>query len=505
MNLPIDRLRRSAERRGERLPEPFALHARGAHGEVLTAVDAAAAAAGLAPGLRLADARAILPDLALAPAAPSADRRLLESLAAACRRYTPRVALDDAPAGDGGEGSGGEAALVLDISGSAHLFGGEAGLLADLGRRLDRLALGHRLAVADGAMAAWAWARYGAGGVLKGEAARAALARLPVQALRLAPATTATLRRLGLRRVGQLQALPQRALVRRFGRDPVLALDRLMGVTETPFTPLREPPCHAAGLAWAEPIGRTGDIRAAVLELLQRLGLELERAVAGARRLELLLFRVDGELARLTIRTGRPSRDTAHLLALFELQLDGLDIGFGIESIRLEVTEAAPLAARQVDLAQDQDVAELARLVDQLQARLGPAAVRRLLPAPSHWPEHAQGVIDPAGDPAAADPWLAGQPRPLRLLARPAPIEAMAPVPDGPPILLRHCGRSEPVRAASGPERLEPEWWRTDRPTPRPRDYYRVTDARGLDLWLYREGRYGEAEPPTWHLHGTFA
>lgn len=159
MNLPIDRLRRSAERRGERLPEPFALHARGAHGEVLTAVDAAAAAAGLAPGLRLADARAILPDLALAPAAPSADRRLLESLAAACRRYTPRVALDDAPAGDGGEGSGGEAALVLDISGSAHLFGGEAGLLADLGRRLDRLALGHRLAVADGAMAAWAWAR----------------------------------------------------------------------------------------------------------------------------------------------------------------------------------------------------------------------------------------------------------------------------------------------------------------------------------------------------------
>jgi len=77
-------------------------------------------------------------------------------------------------------------------------------------------------------------------------------------------------------------------------------------------------------------------------------------------------------------------------------------------------------------------------------------------------------------------------------------------VPDGPPLLLRRYGRSEPVRCDSGPERLEPEWWHTDRPTPRSRDYYRVTDAEGLDLWLYREGRYDEAEPPTWHLHGTF-
>ncbi|MEZ5864568.1 MAG: DNA polymerase Y family protein [Geminicoccaceae bacterium] len=502
VNLSIDRLRGAAARRGERLPEPFALHAPGARGQVLTAVDAAAAAAGLVPGLRLADARAILPGLALAPAAPLADRRLLEGLAAACLRYTPAVALDD---GTDGEPDSETAALLLDITGSAHLFGGEQGLLDRIARRLDRLGLGHRLAVADGAMAAWAWARYGGGGVLRGEAAKGALARLPVQALRLGPETTATLARLGLRRVGQLQALSQRALVRRFGRDPGLALDRLMGVTEAPFTPLREPPRHAAGLAWAEPIGRTEDIRAAVLDLLQRLGGELERAVAGARRLELLLFRVDGELARLTVRTGRPSRDTAHLLELFALQLDGLDIGFGIESLRLEVTEAAPLAARQVDLVQDQDAAGLARLVDQLQARLGPAAVRRLVPAASHWPEHAQGIADPAGaDPGATDLWLAGQPRPLRLLDRPAPLEAMATVPDGPPILLSRHGRGEPVRFASGPERLEPEWWHTDRPTPRSRDYYRVIDAGGLDLWLYRAGRYDEAEPPTWHLHGTF-
>ncbi|HRY27136.1 MAG: DNA polymerase Y family protein [Geminicoccaceae bacterium] len=502
VNLPIDRLRSAAARRGERLPEPLALHAPGARGQVLTAVDVAAAAAGLAPGLRLADARAILPELALAPAAPLADRRLLEGLATACLCYTPSVALDDDP---GGEPDSETAALLLDITGSAHLFGGEQRLLDRIARRLDRLGLGHRLAVADGAMAAWAWARYGDGGVLRGEAAKEALARLPVQALRLGPETTTTLVRLGLRRVGQLRTLPQRALVRRFGRAPVLALERLMGVTEAPFTPLREPPRHAAGLAWVEPIGRTEDIRAAVLDLLERLGRELERAVAGARRLELLLFRVDGELARLTVRTGRPSRDTAHLLELFELQLDGLDIGFGIESLRLEVTEAAPLTARQVDLAQDQDVAELARLVDQLQARLGPAAVRRLVPAASHWPEHAQSVADPVGaEPGASDAWLAGQPRPLRLLARPASIEAMAPVPDGPPLLLRRRGRSEPVRCASGPERLEPEWWRTDNPAPRPRDYYRVTDAGGVDLWLYREGRYDEAEPPTWHLHGTF-
>lgn len=470
----------------------MALYVAGGNGETLYAVDDAAAGHGLAPGLRLADARAILPDLALLPAAPAADRRFLEGLAAAALRYTPLVALD------------GDDALMLDITGSAHLFGGEAGLLADLRARLERLGLRHRLAIADGQALAWAWARYGRGGALKGGETAGIIAELPVRALRQDAVTTAALERLGLRRVGQLMALPQRSLVQRFGRELVLALGRLRGVEPETFTPLHEPPRFAARLSWPEPIGRTEDIEAAALDLLECLGHELERAVAGARRLELLLFRVDGEVLRLTVKTGQPSRHAGHLLKLFALQLDGLDVGFGIESMRLEVADAAPLAPAQVDLAQDQDAAELMRLVDQLRQRLGDAAVGRLVPVQSHWPERAQRAVDPAVVANVGDGWLAPQPRPLRLLDRPIRIEAMAPVPDGPPRLLRRSGRPGPVRLATGPERLEPEWWRVGEVLPGMRDYYRVVDAAGHDLWLYREGRYDEVEPPGWWVHGAF-
>jgi protein ImuB len=498
-NLAVDRLRLKARRQGAALPEPFALYRPAAHGEVVHAVDRAAAAAGIGPGLRLADARAILPELKLAPAAPAADRRFLDGLASACLRYTPAAAIDQ---GDGGDEN--DATLVLDITGCAHLFGGEAALLTDLARRLDRLGLGHRLAIAGNPALAWAWARHGAGGILKGAEADAAIPDLPVRALRLEAATITALERLGLCRIGQLQALPQRALVQRFGRELVLAMARLAGTESVPFTPLREPPRFAAATAWPEPIGRTDDIRAAILALLERLAVELERATAGARRLELLLFRVDGEVARLTVRTGQPSRHAGHLMRLADLQLDGLDIGFGIESLRVEVAEAAPLAPEQTDLAQSQDAAELARLVDQLRQHLGPDAVRRLVPRQSHWPEHAQALLDPAAAPVGPEPWLARQPRPLHLHDRPVRIDAVAPVPDGPPILLRRFGEAAPVRAASGPERLEPEWWQGEAAPPRPRDYYRVVDAQGQALWLYREGRFGDPLPPAWYVHGVF-
>ena len=495
-NLSIDRLRLKAKRQGRGLPEPFALFATAANGAVLHAVDGAAAEAGITPGMRLADARAILPDLALAPATPAADRRFLDGLASACRHYTPLVALDGEPA---------EAALSLDITGCAHLFGGEAALLADLASRLDRQGLGHRLAIAANPALARAWARYGSNArILVGEAAETARSILPVRALRQDAAVTTALERLGLATIADLEALPQRALVQRFGRDLVLAMARLQGQDSPPFMALRELPSFAAETSWPEPIGRTEDIEAAIGDLLERLMRELERAVMGARRLEVLLFRVDGEVLRLALRTGRPSRHAGHLMKLASLELDGLDAGFGIESIRVEVVDTAPLHPEQADLAQSHDRAELARLTDQLRQRLGTEAVQRLIPHASHWPEHAQATADPATAAAAADTWHTPQPRPLRLLDQPARIDAVAPVPDGPPMLLRRYGQSERAHEATGPERLEPEWWRTNSTLPRPRDYYRVVDARGQLLWLYREGRFGEPEPPVWHVHGVF-
>jgi protein ImuB len=92
--------------------------------------------------------------------------------------------------------------------------------------------------------------------------------------------------------------------------------------------------------------------------------------------------------------------------------------------------------------------------------------------------------------------------RPLTLFARPQPIEALAAVPDGPPIRFRWRRVLREVARAEGPERISSDWM-GDQLT---RDYYRVEDKDGRRYWLYREGLYGETdEPPRWFVHGLFA
>lgn len=460
----------------------------------LHAVNAVAGRAGLRPGQALTDARTLVPGLLVRDAEPAADARALTALARWCRRWSPRTATD------------GEDAVRVDLTGCAHLFGGEAGLLADMAARLAGLGLTARLAIADHGLAAWAWARFGTGGILPAGGAQAALADLPVAALRIAPDTAAALRRLGLRRIGQLAGLPRAALRLRFGQDLVRRLDQLAGAAEPPLAPVQVPARFAARLAFAEPLGHGEAIEAAALRLLTRLCRDLERGQAGLRRLRLELRRVDGRVVSVELGTSRPMRAPDHLLRLLRLRLDGLELGFGVEQMRLAALETVPLAAEPVGLVAAADATELACLADRLALRLGPARVTRLGPVASHWPERAQRQLPVGASLApglAPSPWLAGQPRPLRLLARPRPIAAVAPHPDGPPVRIVLDGTSHGIVAASGPERLLPEWWRTDG-TAWPRDYYRLVAADGRRFWVYREAAKDGPTPPAWWLHGLF-
>jgi protein ImuB len=275
----------------------------------------------------------------------------------------------------------------------------------------------------------------------------------------------------------------------------------MFGTAELAFVPLREPARFTADMGFAEPIGRSPDVEAALRRLLAWVCRDLERSRRGARRWRLGLWRVDGDLVERQARTSQPSRDAAHVVRLMTLELDGLDAGFGIELMRLEALETTILDAEQTGLAEGTDATALARLIDRLAARLGEGRVLRLAAVDSHWPERAMRLV-PAGTPPGRRTWLAGQPRPLRLLRQPQPILALARAPDGPPVQVG-LGRSrQRVIRAIGPERILPEWWRT--PGVRLRDYYEVTLADGRSLWVYREGAYGEPEPPTWWLHGLF-
>ncbi len=481
----------------------------------LVAVDALAAAAGLAPGMPLADARALEPELQAVEADPVADARALAGLADWCGRYTPWTTTH------------GDDCILLDITGCAHLFGGEAGLARDLIERLVAIGYAGFLAVADTPGAAWAVSRMGGGygrpGAPLGEAlippgrAEAALAGLPIAALRLDPATVEGLERLGLRRIGDLIALPRGSLAARFGPEVLRRLDQALGRAVEPVSPRRPVPTHLARMVFPEAIGRTEDVSAALARLLDQLCAGLEQAQQGARRVELALYRVDGGVDRQSIGTSRPSRRPGHLFRLLAGRLDHIDAGFGIEVAVLSALLAEPLGPAQIGFDAPGGAAGLGGddtpvddLVDRLAGRLGRNAVVRPVPFESHLPER-EVAMRPAMDGPTVDPdtptnWP-DRLRPVRLLPEPEPVEAVAPVPDDPPVLFRRGRVVHRIIRADGPERLSPEWWQ-DVPAGavanRPRDYFRVEDTQGRRFWLYRAGLFDPDIPPRWYLHGIF-
>ena len=322
-------------------------------------------------------------------------------------------------------------------------------------------------------------------------------------------------------------------LARRFGRAVLERLDQALGKTDEPISPRRIAPLIHARRVFAEPVGRSEDIEAAVGGLLNHIAGELETTGQGVRRMDLTLYRVDNSTQQVRIGTARPVRDAPHLGRLFRDKMENFDAGFGVEVIALAATETAALAQRQGELP-DNTTSELsftnteesaARLIDRLAGRLGPANVTRLRPHASHLPERASRAIpvfkekdgDTAPDaPNSPDLWRGPSrrgPRPIRLLAQPTAIEVMAPVPDGPPVMFRWRRRQYKVTNAEGPERIAPEWWRRQNRLPAgattlehgTRDYYRIEDESGKRYWLYREGLYRPDRPPRWYLHGFFA
>ncbi len=495
------------------------------------AVDSAAAAAGLEPGLTLADARARVPALDTVQADPGGDRQALLALAEWAGRYTPLVALDIAA-----HQTPPILGLVLDITGCTHLFGGEPALLADLKGRLDRRGLTADMAIADTPTAARAVAIVKSGAIVPPGRNRDAVAGLPVAMLGADLATVSTLERLGLKRIVQLFDMPRETLAARFGSDLLTRLDRALGHADEPLSPLRPPPVFVVERVFAEPIRLLEDIERTCETLGRSLTEPLSRHGQGARRLALTLFRIDGKAFRIAVGLSRASRDAALMASLLCERLgtldDGLDTGEGIELVRLSAETVEPLEAEQGvtpeidgDLAGEghrEDTEALARLADRLTVRLGQTQVVRLVRHDSHIPELAmiaQPAVSASNRSAAAPsamawPEAAPRPgrapeRPLRLLGRPEPIEAIAEVPDSPPVrfrwrrVLRHVARIE------GPERIAPEWWmpaalqgEKDALT---RDYFRVEDVSGRRYWIYRAGLYDrETATPRWFLHGLF-
>jgi protein ImuB len=462
------------------------------HGRmVVAATNEEALKRGLYRGMPLADARAILPDLAVQDYQPDLCDKLLKRIALWCIRFTPIVAVD-APDG-----------LFFDASGCTHLWGGEELYINDIRKKLSSRGFNVRLAIADTPGAAWAVARFGKDSFIIPEGKQLdALLSLPPEALRLEPETVERLYKLGLQKTGQLLKMPRTSLRRKFGQHFLRQLDMAMGQEMEILQPVQPVESYHERLPCLEPIVTAKGIEIALDQLLQTLCLRLQQEQKGLRKAIFKGYRMDGKMEQIDIQTNRPSHHVPHLFKLFEIRLSSIEPGSGIELFILEAPQVEGCIPQQEKIWQGSGGLEdihLSELLDRLASKIGMGSIHRFIPAEHYWPERSFQSASLQEKLSAS--WPTDKQRPLHLLKTPESIEVTAPIPDYPPLHFRHKGKLHEVAKADGPERIEQEWWIQQGEH---RDYYCVEDKEGYRYWIYRSGHYQQSRYQ-WFLHGFFA
>lgn len=459
------------------------------------AVNAAAAARGVRPGMAIAAAYALAPELTAKRREPRRETEGLQAAATWASQFTPNVVLETGadPAASG---------LLLEVSGSLALFGGFAPILDGLRTGMDALGFSAVCASAPTARGAQWLAR--AFGVMETHlttqtALDQALGELPIGVLDCGVKTLAMLDAIGARTLADVRALPRAGFARRFGAALLDRLDEASGRRALAHAFYIPPERFFAKLELPAHVHEA----AALLFAFRRLFVELEgflRArAAGTQRLDLIMWHEDHPETHVALGLVGPAASAAHFTTLARERLGRLRLPGPAHTIGLGTSEVVPLtganrtlfAEMLSDAARSED---WARLVERLRARLGPHAVHGLAAAAEHRPDYATQPVrlDATGmgtarSTAPAAPLSAGA-RPFWLLREPQPLHELNGQPrcDGPLTLL------------AGPERIESGWWDGIDIT---RDYFVATRADHSLVWIYRERR----PAGQWFLHGLFA
>jgi protein ImuB len=479
------------------LDTPLVLIGHEGRKRVVVAADQAARREGLKPGIAVSKAQALVANLIVMDADPHADRAALEKLAIWMQRhYSPIVGADS----DG---------LMLDITGVAHLFKGEKPMLTEMVGKLASVGIGSKIAAAPTYGAAYATARTVANPVfiLEQNKLENALALLPVSALRLPSELLGTLKQLGFDRIEELANIASAPVALRFGNLIRQRLDQAYGRAAEPFDPIEAPQAIKVRRVFGEPIGAAETLARYTTKLVEQLCADLEVKGQGARKLDLLFFRVDNRIEHIRIGTAKPVRDGKRLAKLLCDKIETIDPGFGVETMTLTAVIAEPLAYRSVstNLA-EAPAPDVSGLIDTLANRIGEERLYREAPVESDIPERAVKRVAALAPPSGST-WPVHWPRPPRLLNPPERIETVALLPDHPPASFTWRGRRRRVARADGPERIFGEWWKAKAETRSVRDYFQVEDEGGERFWLYRAGD-GEDQATGshhWFMHGIFA
>ena len=465
------------------------------HGrKIITSANIHAQQQGIEPGMVVADAKAILPSLKIIDDDPSLPEKLLKSIAKFCIRYTDAVAID-LPDG-----------LILDVTGCAHLWGGEKKYITEINTRLTNRGYDVRATIADTIGTAWAIAHYGSTSpIIESDKSLEALLPLPPLALRLEPEATDRLYKLGLRKISQFIHMPRPALRRRFGVHTILRIDQALGNEEETIFPIIPIEPFRERLPCLEPIITLTGIEIALDRLLNAQRLTLNARAMGVRKSVFSCYRVDGKVEQIEIGTNRATANPKHLFKLFEEKIQSIEPALGIELFMLDATKTEKIFTRQEQLWNStggMDDPTIAELMDRLTNRFGSEPIRRYQPDEHHWPERSYKRVENLFSVVDRLPLTVDRPRPLHLLHVPERIEVTAPIPDYPPMNFRYKNILHKIKKADGPERIEPEWWIAEG---RHRDYYAVEDEAGGRYWIFRAGHYAQDRSPNWFIHGFFA
>ena len=534
--LAVERLIRRVGSAGE---EPVAVLRDTGNMQVIYSLNVVAETQGLRQGQPMRDAMAMCPNLVTRLVNLQNESRFLLRLRRWAGKYSPWVSEE------------GVAGLTLDVTGCSHLFGGEAAMIGQIEADCADLGLTVCAGLADTIGAAWGLARFAgqqAGSLRTGDAidqeahatrsraakrrhwerggaapkletselrqsrialhgrTRGAIGKLPVAALRLTNDEVTALAKLGLRRIEDLLGLPRAVLARRFGRSVGRRLDQALGLEPEPMSAAKPEVYFSVRLTLPEPIGLEADLLAAIERLLPPLCEKLRAKGQGVRKLRLQVYRTDETSQSIDVGLARPGYEPTRIAPLLAMKLGDLDVGFGVDIIRLEALICEPVEIKQHSGHADarsravNGTSEMIDLVGRLGARIGLEEIIWMHPASSHIPEKAMMMMAAAwAEPVLVWPKRSG-PRPLTLFS-PEPV--MAENVPMPPAQFRWRGRSLTRGLAIGPERISPEWW-LDEPEWRTgvRDYWRVDVVGGERLWMYFA--HGGTKTGGWFCQGNF-
>jgi len=464
------------------------------HGRmVVTAANVLAQLQGITFGMTVADARAIFPSLQVLDDKPELSIKLLTGLAEWCIRFTPVIGID-LPDG-----------LMLDVTGCAHLWGGEKEYLSEIHNRFKHLGYAVNIAIAYTIGTAWAIARYGQNNfIIESGGQTTALLPLPPSSLRIETAIAERLEKLGLRQISNFIGIPRPSLRRRFGQELLQQLDKALGHEEEAVIPVTPIEPYQERLPCLEPIVTATGIEIALKRLLDVLCKRLQKEEKGIRGAALKCYRVDGKIEKIEIGTNRPTCNSKHLYKLFEIKIDSIEPALGIELFTLDALKVEELSIIQEKLWENSgglDDIGLSELLDRISGKIGAGNIHRYIPDEHYWPERSFKAASSINEPLQTT-WKIDRPRPLQILSKPELIDVTAPIPDYPPMNFRYKGKLHKITKADGPERIEQEWWLQQG---QHRDYYAVEDEEGHRYWLFRLGHYDVSKSYQWFIHGFFA